>query len=342
MHPPVPLATPRRAPAPDGTAPLLLVGHGTRSTAGVAAFDRFTARVAARLQPLGVAVAGGFIELSPPPLTDAVRTLVDAGHTGLVAVPMMLVAAGHAKGDVPAALAREEERHPGLRYAYGRPLGPHPRLLEALTERLDAVLDPRERAETVVLLVGRGSTDPDANAEVYRAARLFEESSRVAGVEAAFVSLAPPGVPAALERCRLLGARRVVVVPYFLFPGVLPDRIIAQARAWAGMHPAVEVRGADVIGDCDLLADLVVERYSEALAGEIRMNCDTCVYRVAMPGFENRVGAPQTPHHHPDDPTHPHHHVHHADDDHGHHHGDHHGDHQNDHQSDHQHGSRAH
>jgi sirohydrochlorin cobaltochelatase len=54
------------------------------------------------------------------------------------------------------------------------------------------------------------------------------------------------------------------------------------------------------------LADLVVERYREALAGDIRMNCDTCAYRVLLPGFEDKLGAPQTPHHHPEDPAHGH------------------------------------
>jgi sirohydrochlorin cobaltochelatase len=76
----------------------------------------------------------------------------------------------------------------------------------------------------------------------------------------------------------------------------------------AGEYEGLEVRCADVIGDCDGLADVVLERYEEALAGDIRMNCDTCVYRIAMPGFEDRVGAPQLPHHHPDDPAHGHHH----------------------------------
>jgi sirohydrochlorin cobaltochelatase len=281
--------------------PLLLVGHGTRDESGAAEFARFTERLRRRLP---VNVAGGFIELSPPPLTDAVRTLYDAGHRRVAAVPLMLVAAGHAKGDIPAALARERARHPGLSYAYGRPLGPHPVLLRLLEERLDAVLDPAERARTAVLLVGRGSTDPDANAEVCKVARLLWEGSledrALAMAETAFVSLARPGVPEGLERCRRLGAERVVVLPYFLFPGVLPDRVVAEAKAYEG----AEVRCADVIGDCDGLAGLVVERYEEALAGDIRMNCDTCVYRQAMPGFADRVGAPQHPHHHPDDHVH--------------------------------------
>ena len=109
-----------------------------------------------------------------------------------------------------------------------------------------------------------------------------------------------------LERCRLLGARRIVVARYFLFPGVLPDRVAEQASEYADAHPELDISCADVLGDCDEIAALVYERYHEALSGDIRMNCDMCVYRIAMPGFEHRVGAPQHPHDHPDDHAHAH------------------------------------
>jgi sirohydrochlorin cobaltochelatase len=288
--------------------PLLLVGHGTRSDEGVAGFHRLVERLQRRLPD--VDVEGGFIELAPPPLTDAVTGLVDRGHRHLVAVPLMLAGAGHAKGDIPGAMARELARNPGLTYTYGRPLGSNPQVLQALDERLGEVLDQGDRATTYVVLVGRGSTDPDANAEVAKAARLFQEGRGLAGVEVSFISLAEPGVPAALERCRRLGAERVVVLPYFMFAGVLPDRIVQQTREWEQANPGTEVRAAPLIGDCDLLADLVVERYDEAIHGDIRSNCDTCMYRVALPGVEHRVGQPQTPHDHPDDPADPHHHHH--------------------------------
>lgn len=285
---------------------LLLVGHGTRDVEGVRDFHQLVDLIAERTRER---VAGGFIELSPPPLREAVAALVDEGHRHLGVVPLVLVAAGHAKGDVPAALHREVVRHRGLSYSYGRPLGPHPALLDLLDERLSAVLDPVERAETTVVLVGRGSTDPDANAEHAKVARLLWEGRGLAGVEPAFISLARPGVPEALDRAQLLGARRLVVLPYFLFNGVLPARTVVQARAWAVAHPQVEVRCAEVIGPAPRLADLAIERFHEALHGDIRMNCDTCVYRLPMPGHEHRVGAVQQPHHHPDDPTHVHTHA---------------------------------
>lgn len=294
---------------------LLVVGHGTRSAAGVAEFNGFIDRLRARADAPYPAAGGGFIELSDPPVGEVVGELTAQGRYDFAAVPLVLVAAGHGKGDIPAALLREQLRHAGMSYRYGRVLGPHPTLLGILEQRIDAALAGADRSSVHVLLVGRGSTDPDANAEVAKVARLLWEGRGYAGVEAAFISLAEPGVPAGLEKLRRLGADRIVVAPYFLFSGVLPDRIVEQAAAFADSNEELAIAVAEVIGDCDELADLVVERYAEALAGDIRMNCDTCMYRVALPGFGHRVGQPQQPHHHPADESHDHgHHTdhHHA------------------------------
>jgi sirohydrochlorin cobaltochelatase len=157
-----------------------------------------------------------------------------------------------------------------------------------------------------VLVVGRGSTDPDANADVCKTARLLWEGRPFAFTETAFVSLARPSVAEGLERCRLLGARRIVVARYFLFPGVLPDRVAEQAEDYARAHPELEIRTTAVLGDCPEIAALVAERYQEALTGDIRMNCDMCMYRTALPGSEHLVGAPQHPHDHPHDHIHTH------------------------------------
>ena len=318
--------TPLSEPKPA----LLLAAHGTRDQAGVDAFAALAERVGKLAAADGTRVAGGFIELSAPALREAVADLAAAspgppaaagGQANMVAVPLMLSAAGHAKGDIPAALARERTRHPAVRFTYARPLGPHPALIDLLAARIAAVAGAPPPA---VLLVGRGSTDPDANADVVKTARLLWEGRDYPLAETAFVSLARPDVAEGLERCRLLaaglpaaglpgaglpgaglpGARRIVVARYFLFPGVLPDRVAEQAAAYAAAHPELDIRYTDVLGDCDEIAALVYERYHEALSGDIRMNCDVCVYRIAMPGFEHRVGEPQHPHDHPHDHVH--------------------------------------
>ena len=284
--------------------PLLLAAHGTRDQAGVAGFNALAERVAALAAQDGTRVAGGFIELSRPPLREAVTALAGHPPANIVAVPLMLSAAGHAKGDIPAALARERTRHPGLSWTYARPLGPHPVLLDLLAVRISEVT-PSSPAPAV-LVVGRGTSDPDANADVVKTTRLLWEGRAYPLAETAFVSLTRPSVAEGLERCRLLGARQIVVARYFLFPGVLPDRVVSQAGEFAAAHPELDVRCTDVLGDCDEVAGLVYERYHEALSGDIRMNCDMCVYRIAMPGFEHRVGEPQKPHEHPHDHAHAH------------------------------------
>jgi len=297
--------------------PLLVVGHGTTAPAGVAQFGELVDLVRAEAS---TDVEGGFLELAPPPIQDAVARLAGPGHRTVDVVPLVLVAAGHSKGDVPAALKREELRHPGLSFRYARPLGPHPALLDVAAQRLADVVAPGEWADTAVVLVGRGATDPDANAEVAKTARLLQEGRGIGTVETCFVSLAEPSVTAGLERARRLGYDRIAVVPWFLFAGVLPDRIAAQTASWAEEHPGLDVRLAGLLGPTPALAGVVHERWHELDGGDLRMNCDTCVYRIALPGYEAKVGAPQTPHDHPDDPAHAHAHAHGHSHGHDHHH----------------------
>lgn len=260
---------------------LLIAGHGTRDEAGAAVFRDFVQELARRNPE--VPVAGGLVgpSSSPSPLGEAVTDLVDRGAKRVAAVPLTLVSAEHAEGAVRAALTREQEQHPGVSCAYGRPIGPHPSLLKVLGRRLDEALGgsartPQDRANVTVLLVGPGSTDPAANAEVHMAARLLWEGRGYAGVETAFVSLAAPDVPSGLDRCVLLGARRIVVLPYFLLTGALPERLVQQTEGWAAAHPEIDVRSADVIGPEDELLDLVMERYREAAEEEQRIAYDSC------------------------------------------------------------------
>jgi sirohydrochlorin ferrochelatase len=242
---------------------LLVIGHGSRDQAGVSEYWRFVDLVA---RTTDIPVGGGFIELAEPDLDTAIDKLVADGAEHVVGVPLVLLGAGHMKLDGPAALDRGRMRHPHVRFDYGRALGIHPLVLEVAAARI-----PRD-ADAVVV-VGRGSSDPDANADLYKIARLLQDTTGVEIVEPAFVSLAEPRVPAAIERCRRLGAQQVAVVPYFLFTGVLVERIGDQARAeGATPHPHLGVDRR--------LVGLVLDRYREAAAGEARMNCDGCKHRI--------------------------------------------------------------
>ncbi|WKX69684.1 sirohydrochlorin chelatase [Streptomyces sp. XD-27] len=255
---------------------LLLAGHGTQDDSAAAVFRSFIEEVAA--QHPHVPVAGGLIEPGAPSIADAVARLAGRGAERLAVVSVSLVGDARAERAVAAELADALPRHPGLRHAYAGPLGPRPKLLTALEQRLDEALGnvarrPSDRAGTTVLLVGKGSTDPAANAEVHRAARLLWEGRGFAGVETAFVSLAAPDVASGLDRCARLGARRVVVAPYELFAGALTDRAWQQAEGWSLAHPEVAVVRARPVGPVAELVETVMERYAE-LVGEAAPRTD--------------------------------------------------------------------
>ncbi|MDP8900174.1 MAG: sirohydrochlorin chelatase [Actinomycetota bacterium] len=291
---------------------LLIVGHGSRDPRGAREFHELVALVREREPAL--AVEGGFIELSRPPISECVSRLVENGARRIAAVPLMLLAAGHAKDDIPATLVREKMSHPGINFGYGRALGIRPELLDLMDERISAAVPEEERGETAVLVVGRGSSDPDANSDLAKVSRLFYEGRPYPTVETAYVSMTPPNVSEGLERLMKLGARHIVVFSYFLFTGVLEERIRHGSEEFAAANPGIAVSYAGYFGPHEKVVNLLMERYHEAVRGDIRMNCDVCVHRVALPGFEEKVGAPATPHYHPAEPGHAHGHAH------GHHH----------------------
>jgi precorrin isomerase/sirohydrochlorin ferrochelatase len=293
-------------PAPDSPA-VLLIGHGTRSADGAAELRRFCEVVAAARPE--VAVAAGYLEFMEPGVDEAVAALVAGGARQVIAVPLVLLGAGHLKDDGPAALERARRAHPGVAFSYARDLGVHPLVLGAVEARIREA-QPADGPPDAVIVVGRGSSDPDANADLAKVARLladgrglttapatadgaaFATAPVLGTIEPAFVSLSRPGVPEALERCRRLGARRIAVVPYFLCTGRLVVRLAEEARAWAVEHPDVEVTVGGHIGVDERVVALAWSRYDEARGVDVTMNCDACLYRVALPGYERRGGTP--------------------------------------------------
>ena len=281
---------------PDET--ILLIGHGTRDPRGAQELHAFADAVAAASRMRGEPrrVLPCFLELADPPIIAAVEQAVAAGVHRIVAVPLLLQAARHMKDDIPTALNWARARYPAVHIAYGTPLGVRPEVLTALEERLAAAeegLPALPAAETAVLLIERGSSDPDANANVFKVARLLWEGRGGGLVETCFWSITRPNLAAGLRRCAALGARRIIVLPYFLFQGVLLQRIAALVEEHRALRTGIELRVAPHLGTHPALVDLALHRAREAMAGEAWSNCDLCKYRVVMPGFVHDQGRPQ-------------------------------------------------
>ncbi|MDE0408749.1 MAG: sirohydrochlorin chelatase, partial [Alphaproteobacteria bacterium] len=154
------------------------------------------------------------------------------------------------------------------------------------------------RSETLLMVVGRGTNDPDANSNVSKVARMLWEGMGFGWAETCYSGVAHPRVDAGLERAARLGFSRIVVFPYFLFTGVLVRRIYDQADEVAAAHPGISFVKAPYLNDHPLVLDSFAERVQGALTGDNLMNCALCKYREQIVGREDEVGTPQAGHHH--------------------------------------------
>jgi sirohydrochlorin cobaltochelatase len=158
--------------------------------------------------------------------------------------------------------------------------------------------EPVPLHDTLLVVVGRGSSDPDANANVAKVTRMLVEGFGLGWGETLYSGVTFPLVEPGLRQVVRLGYRRIVIFPYFLFSGVLVSRIVQHSQRVAADHPEVEFLQASYLGDHPLVLDTFAERVAEVLRGDTDMNCSLCKYRAQVLGFEREVGAPQHSHHH--------------------------------------------
>lgn len=278
---------------------VMLCGHGSRDGDAVKEFAVLAGHLKRRLPQYPVDY--GYLEFATPIIRDGLDRLRAAGVTRVLAVPGMLFAAGHAKNDIPSVLNTYAARN-GLRIDYGKDLGIDPRMMRAAADRVQQALDaaPANVAhhETLLVVVGRGASDPDANSNVSKVTRLLWEGFGFGWAETAYSGVTFPLVEPALEHAAKLGYRRIIVFPYFLFTGILVQRIYDATDAVAARHPDIEFIKAPYLNDHPEVLNTFEERILQILDGDTAMNCQMCKYRTQVLGFETEVGAPQESHHH--------------------------------------------
>lgn len=309
---------------------VMICGHGSRDAKACAEFRTLVGGIAARLPEWPVEM--GYLEFARPIIREGLDALRARGVERILAVPGMLFAAGHVKNDVPSVLNAYARQH-GVALAMGRDLGIDGKLLQAARDRIEAALQraaaevPLE--ETCLVVIGRGTSDSDANGNVAKVARMLWEGMGFGHAEIGYSGVAHPRTEVAVERATRLGFRRILVFPYFLFTGVLVRRIYDAVDAVAASRPGVEFLKAHYLDDHPLVIETFLERIRGIDAGDVAMNCSLCKYRTRILGFEHDQGAPQESHHHHvegvgTDADHHHDHHHHHGHGHGHHHHHHH------------------
>jgi sirohydrochlorin cobaltochelatase len=247
-------------PLSSQTSGVLLVGHGSPEAIATAQFLHLAERAAAQLSTARWQPA--LLEHARPTIAEGIDLLVGQGVSEVALVPLLLFAAGHAKRDLPAHLVTAQALHPHVNFVYGRVLG-----VDQGMVRTCARLLAQPQADTAVLLVGRGSSDPEATADLAEVARLLRAQSEYPWVEVAYLAIAEPTVAQGLAQCLAQGARRVILLPYLLFAGVLMDGLERLLEQWRPLYPDVsfELAGERGLGAGPEVVDLAVARAREAL-----------------------------------------------------------------------------
>ncbi len=298
---------------------VMLCGHGSRDVDAIREFEALARGLRERLPQYPL--THGFLEFATPIIRDGLDKLRAAGATRILAVPGMLFAAGHAKNDIPSVLNRYTAEHRDVPVHYGRELAVDLKLLRAARDRIEAAETRANesgrriaRADTCLVVVGRGASDPDANSNVAKVMRMLWEGMGFGWGEVCYSGVTFPLTEHGFDRVTRLGFGRIIVFPYFLFTGVLVKRIYLHADQAAARHPNVDFVKAGYLNDHPLVFDTFVERVGEILDGRNLMNCQLCKYREQLIGFEEEVGAPQESHHHHVEGigTDHHHHHHHG------------------------------
>ncbi len=228
----------------------MLVGHGTRDQEGTEQFFALAELLAEQVAPQPVEPC--LLELQPPTIGEAWSRLVARGARRVAVCPLLLFTAGHARRDIPEAVAAAAARTPGVEYAFARPLSRHGEVIAVVVERLTESLRTPfllPAARTAIVMVGRGSYDPCARSDMQVLSAVVARRVPAARVETAFYAMAEPRLPAVLEEVaadRAIDA--VIVQPHLLFAGRLYQAIERQVQEAAAKHPRIEFRTSGYLG----------------------------------------------------------------------------------------------
>ena len=301
---------------------IMICGHGSRSKTAEQEFGLLARSLKQRFP--ATPVEYGFLEYSAPNIHMGLDELRNAGVNHIVAVPGMLFAATHAKNDIPSVLTTYQGKHQHLKISYGRELALHPQMIAAFEARILQALGrdhvhPGDLYNTMLVVVGRGTSDTYANAEAAKLTRIVTENLGFGWSETVYSGVTFPSVGKGLEMALKLGYKDIVVAPYFLFSGKLIDRIYNYVDRVALTAPDVNFFKAHYLADQNHVISTFVDRIEEAKIGFLNEDFDL------MKSFKERLikGEVDVHHHHaeyqPIDENHFNQEI--SQDDHGHSHG---------------------
>jgi len=276
---------------------IMICGHGSRDKDAEREFG-LVAKGLKRRYP-DIPVEYGFLEFSAPNIHMGLNSLINQGVEEIFAVPGMLFAATHAKNDIPSVLTTFEDKQPNLKVTYGRELGLQDDMVEAFQARiyeslgLDPQNPPENLYDTLLVVVGRGTSDTQANAEAAKLTRIVNENMGFGWADTVYSGVTYPSVGVGLENLMKLGYKRIVVAPYFLFTGRLIKRIAGYVDKVAQANPSIEFIQTQYLSDHSKVIDAFQNRVEEIMSGELPAGEESL-----MNSFKRRLAAGDVDIHH--------------------------------------------
>ncbi|MEM6366166.1 MAG: sirohydrochlorin chelatase, partial [Planctomycetota bacterium] len=248
----------------------LLVGHGTRDPNGTVEFFRLAEVLSKRITPFPVAAC--LLEFQHPTIPEAWASLVEQGCRNIRVAPLLLFAAGHARTDIPDAVAECAMTTPHVSYSQSGPLSRAAPIIDLLCTRIKQCAERanwgwqnRSGQSTTLVMVGRGSYDVCAKSDMHVLGEIVARRCRMRNHYTGFYAMAEPKLPdvldqAAQQSANRPGASRVLVQPHLLFQGRLYDAIRSQVDQAAERHPDVEFAVGDYLGPVEEVAEALAAR----------------------------------------------------------------------------------
>lgn len=266
---------------------VLLIGHGSRNSDANREFEQLVEQVRLRFEG-ELPIFHGYVELAAPSFVKALSDL-SMQYDKITVVPISLFMAGHVKNDIPLAIAKLVSLNPKTKYIVTPALGVEQEMVNLFYDRVTEAIQ-KDDADAAVIVVGRGSSDPDANSNFFKLVRLIGEGAKLYRVFPCFVGITSPRLAETLDYVARMRPRRVFVIPYFLFTGVLMNRIDAMIREVQEKSPWIKVSMLSYIGVDRHLVDLVERRVREADEQRPNLDCVTCHYRAPLGKLSEQVG----------------------------------------------------
>lgn len=265
---------------------IVIVGHGSRMQEANCDFEQFVERFRQVLP--GQNIKHAYVELAKPVLRDVLYEVAPTSDEVIV-LPLFLFSAGHVKNDIPLMVDSARSNFPKTKFYVALPVGVHPNMVSLIAKRVGEVNDQEDKKKIAVAIVGRGSSDPDANSDFCKLVRLFEETAGYGRVAYSYVGIVRPSLDEVLERLVREQVKTIIIQPYLLFSGRLIEKLEELVDRYTKLYPWIQMKIAKTLGEDEFIFSLLQERMDDARTQKKPLPCDNCQYRVPINGLD-KVG----------------------------------------------------